>query len=118
MPVATAKMLGSKTTSSGGKPGCSTRRREHRLVHVHVDQLRAVLDLLARHGEAFLVAAGEDHAGEGAGTRDVGPLTHVDEEGIVADVQRLQAREPQFLLGGGWPPRGKVAHRPSEGADV
>ena len=91
---------------------------EHRLVHVHVDQLRAVLDLLARHGEAFLVAAGEDHAGEGAGTRDVGPLTHVDEEGIVADVQRLQAREPQFLLGGGWPPRGKVAHRPSDGADV
>jgi hypothetical protein len=73
-------------------------RVEHRLVHVDVDHLRAVVDLLARHGERFLVVAGEDEAGERLRTRDVGAFADVDEQRFVADVERLESREAQLLL--------------------
>ena len=43
-------------------------RIEHALVHVDVDDLGAVLDLLAGHIEGFVVAP-RDQAGEGLGSR-------------------------------------------------
>jgi hypothetical protein len=65
-------------------------RIEHRLVHVDVDDLRAVLHLLPRHGQRIVVAAFEDHAGEGFGAGDVGALANVDEQAVVGDVEGLR----------------------------
>ena len=53
---------------------------EHRLVHVDVDHLRAVCDLLA---------------GDSARTGDVGALADVNEERVVVDGEWLEAGEPQ-----------------------
>ena len=77
---------------------------EHGLVHVDVDDLGAVLHLLARHGQGLLELAVQDHAGEGLGAGDVGALADVDEAGAsgpsspsgasvggAADGDRLQA---------------------------
>ncbi len=63
---------------------------EHALVHVDVDDLRAVFHLLARDRQRVVVAAFEDHAGEGLGAGDVGALADVDEQRVLADVERLQ----------------------------
>ena len=64
---------------------------EHGLVHVDVDDLRAVLDLLARHGQRLLELAVQDHAGEHLRARDVGALADVDEQRPFADRHRLEA---------------------------
>ena len=64
---------------------------QHGLVHVDVDHLGAVLDLLARDGQRFLELAVQDHAGEGFGTGDVGAFADVDEQAAGADGHRLQA---------------------------
>ena len=58
-------------------------RIEHRFVHVDVDDLRAVLDLLARDGERFVELVVQDHAREGLRSGHVGALTDVDEERAV-----------------------------------
>ncbi len=64
---------------------------QHSLVHVDVNDLRAVFDLLAGHGQCGLEVAVEDHAGEGLGARNVGALADVDEQRARADIDRLQA---------------------------
>ena len=64
---------------------------EHGLVHVDVDHLRAVLHLLAGHGQGLLVLAVEDHAGESLGAGHVGAFPHVDEQAALGNAQRLQA---------------------------
>ena len=48
--------------------------------------------------ERLVVVAGEDQAGEGPGAGDVGALADVDEQRVVADVERLQARQAQLLF--------------------
>ena len=58
-------------------------RIEHRLVHVDVDDLRAVFDLLACDGERFVELVVEDHARERLRSRHVGPFADVDEERTV-----------------------------------
>ena len=42
---------------------------EHALVHVHVEDLRAALDLLAGDGQRLLVVAGQDQLGEASASR-------------------------------------------------
>jgi hypothetical protein len=64
---------------------------QHGLVHVDVDDLGAVLDLLARHGQRLLVLAGQDQPGEGLGAGDVGALADVDEQAAAADGHGLEA---------------------------
>jgi len=73
-------------------------RIQHRLVHVDVDDLRTVLDLLARHRQGLRKLLRYDQARKGARASDVGALSDVYEQRFVADVKRLQPREPQFLL--------------------
>ena len=69
-------------------------RVEHRLVHVDVDDLRAVLDLLARDSTAPRRSRRRGSSlRERARAGDVGALADVDEERVVADVERLEARE-------------------------
>jgi hypothetical protein len=52
---------------------------EHAFVHADVDDLGAVLDLLAGDGQGLLVVAGEDELRELGRTRDVGAFADVDE---------------------------------------
>gem|GEM_PF-4809172 len=66
---------------------------EHRLVHVDVDDLRAVFDLLACHGQRLVELAVQDHARERLGPGDVGALADVDEQRVLADVERFEARK-------------------------
>ena len=75
----------------------AARRVEHRLVHVDVDDLRAVLDLLARDATRLLVLLVQDQAREGLRAGDVGALADVDEQRVVGDVERLEAGQPQRL---------------------
>ncbi len=67
---------------------------EHRLVHVHVDHLGAVGDLLARDVDRLVLGARRDQPGELARPGDVRPLAHVD-EGVAGrrDDQRLETRD-------------------------
>ena len=67
-------------------------RIEHRLVHVDVDDLRAVLHLLACDHQRTGVIAGEHQPRKGARSCDVGALADVDEERALVDVERLEAR--------------------------
>ncbi len=54
-------------------------RFEKALVHVDVDHLRAVLDLVARDGERRRVVAGRDQLAEFGRAGDVGALADIDE---------------------------------------
>jgi hypothetical protein len=74
---------------------------EHRLVHVDVDDLGAVLHLLAGHRQGVVEAAFEDHPRKGARAGDVGALADVHEQRVGADVEGLQARQAQLLLDNG-----------------
>ena len=69
-------------------------RIEHALVHVDVDDLRAARHLLARDVERGGVVAGLDELAELRGAGDVGALADVHEQRVLADVERLETREP------------------------
>ena len=67
----------------GGDPAQEAGHRrdavEHRLVHVHVDHLGAVGDLLARDVDRVVLGTGRDEPGELARPGHVRPLADVDE---------------------------------------
>ena len=67
---------------------------DHALVHVDVDDLRTDLDLLQGDRQRGVVVLGLDQVAEPGGAGDVGALTDVHEQGVVVDVERLEAREP------------------------
>ena len=75
---------------------------EHRLVHVHVDDLRAVFHLLARHGQRLFVLLGQDKPRKRLGAADVGALAHVHEQRVFINYQRLKARQAQRRDGRFW----------------
>jgi hypothetical protein len=93
-------------------------RIEHRLVHVDVDHLRAVLDLLARDRQRGGVISGQYQAGEGLRSGDVRALADVHEQGVVADVERLEAGKPQLFRQSGNDARSHAAQRLRDGLDV
>jgi hypothetical protein len=62
------------------------------LVHVHVDDLRTVLHLLAGHVHGFVVVAVLDQLTEGRAAGDVGALTDVDE---VAPLKMRSGSRPE-----------------------
>jgi hypothetical protein len=66
---------------------------EQAFVHVDVDDLRAVLDLLARDFDGGGVVAGHDQLLEGGGAGDVGALADIDESAETP---------PLSLQGRGW----------------
>jgi hypothetical protein len=66
--IGTREMSGSEAISLR-KRSIAADRVEHRLVHVDVDHLRAVLDLLAGDRQRVVEAAFEDHAREGTSSR-------------------------------------------------
>ena len=82
----------------GGDPAQESRHRghavEHRLVHVDVDELGAVGDLLAGDVDRLVLGSVGDQPGELARAGHVRPLADVD-EGVAGrrDDQRLEARQ-------------------------
>ena len=70
-------------------------RIEHRLVHVDIDDLRAVFDLLARHLQRLVVLLGEDQPGKGLRAGDIGALADIHEERRFIDIEGLKTRQPQ-----------------------
>ena len=71
-------------------------RVEQAFVHIDVDDLGALLDLLARDRQSGRVVAGRDQLAKLRGAGDVGPLTDVDERDFGRERERLQAREAQL----------------------
>ena len=114
-------MTGTRAMSGSAATRLQERRHrllriEHRLVHVDVDHLRAVLHLLARDRERAGVVAGEDQAREGLRAGDVGALADVHEERLLVDVERLEARRGAARRGRCGRPRAarcRAAPRPS-----
>jgi len=62
------------------EPGHCLRAIQQRVIHVHVDHLRAVADLMPRHVEGVLVLLLFDQAGELPRASHVGPLTDIHEQ--------------------------------------
>ena len=93
-------------------------RVQHPLVHVDVNDLRAVLDLLAGNVECGVVVAGLDQPLEHRRTGDVGALADVDEQRVRADVQRLQPGQPAARFDRRYFARRQIFHRLGDGADV
>ena len=70
---------------------------QHPLVHVHVDDLGAVLHLLARDLQCGGVVAGGDQLAEPGGARDVGALADVDEgAAVLAALEGLEPGEAEL----------------------
>ena len=68
---------------------------DHALVHVDVDDLRAVLDLLAGDRQRSVVVAVADQVAELGRPGDVGALADVQEQGVLGDGERLETGQPQ-----------------------
>jgi hypothetical protein len=76
-------------------------RIQHRLVHIDVDHLGAVFDLLPCDRQRLVELVVQDHAGEGLGAGDVGALADIDEQRAAIDVERLQAGQAHGARGQG-----------------
>ncbi len=87
-------------------------------VHVHVDQVGAVLHLIARDVHRRLEIAGLDQAGEPLGAGDVRPLTDHDEARLGRDAEGLETREGREAFRGGERPRRGVGDGGLDRADV
>jgi hypothetical protein len=72
--------------------GCHRLLRvEHCLVHVHIDHLRTVFDLLPSDRERTRVVATEDQSGKGLRAGDIGSLADVHEQRLLIDVEWFKA---------------------------
>ena len=91
---------------------------EHGLVHVDVDDLRAVFDLLASHRQRGFVLAAEDQLGKTRRAGDVRAFADIDEAGIRPKYQRLKAAEARVALRFGQDMRRESSHRFRDGLDV
>ena len=72
---------------------------EHRLVHIDVDDLGAVLDLLARNGQGRFELAVQDQPGKGLGAGDIGALADIDEQTACTDLHRFKPGQLHGLHG-------------------
>jgi len=68
-------------------------RVQHALVHVDIDHLRTVGHLLARHLQRRAVVARLDELAELSRAGDVGAFADVDEQAVLVDVERFEARQ-------------------------
>ncbi len=73
-------------------------RIQQALVHVDVDDLRAIGDLVARDLERGRIVAGLDQLAEFRRAGDIGALADVHEIDVGRQRERLEAREPQQRL--------------------
>jgi hypothetical protein len=93
-------------------------RIEHALVHVDVDDLRAVLDLRARDVQRRVVVTGEDQLLEARRAGDVAALADVHEQAVAADLEGLEAGQATGGLAPGQGTRSHAFDGSGDGADV
>ena len=93
-------------------------RIEQPLVHVDVDDLGAVLDLLAGDVERRFEVALPDEPGEPRGARDVGPLSHVDEQGGGFDGEGLETAQAAHRRAARGRAGGQAGDRVGDGFDM
>ena len=91
---------------------------EQALVHVHVDDLRAVLHLVARDGEGCGVVAGGDELAELGRAGDVGALADVDERDFRREREGFETGEAQAARHLGNGARRLALDRARDGMDV
>ena len=70
---------------------------DHALVHVDVDDLGAVLDLLARDFQRRFIVVGGDQLAELGRAGDVGALADIDEVQVGRQGEGLQPRQPHIF---------------------
>ena len=68
---------------------------QHALVHVDIDDLRTVLNLIPGNAQGFLILFFLDQPQEALGAGYVGAFTHVDEQGVFVTGKRFQAGESE-----------------------
>ena len=88
------------------------------LVHIDVDDLRAVGHLIARDRERAGEVAGGDQLAELRRAGDVGPLADVDEGNVGAEGERLESGKPHERSDGRDGARPDVADRLGDRTDV
>ncbi len=91
---------------------------EQPLVHVDVDDLGAVLDLIEGDREGRGIVAGGDQLAEAGRAGDVGPLADVDEGDLRGEREGFEAREPHQRLHVRHLPRRVLRHHPGDRADM
>ena len=93
-------------------------RIEQAFVHVHVDDLGAVLDLIARDVERARVVARSDELAEPRRAGDVGALADIHERNFRRQREILQARQAQPARHVGYDARRLAFDRAHDGGDV
>ena len=93
-------------------------RIDEPLVHVDVDDLRAIRDLIARDDERARIVAGGDELAELGRAGDIGALADVDERNVARERERLEAGEPHQGRDGRRGARLVLVDRLGDGADV
>ncbi len=68
---------------------------QHALIHVDIDDLGAVLNLVPGNAQGFFILFFLDQSQEALGAGYVGAFTHVDEQGVFVTGKRFQAGEPE-----------------------
>ena len=91
---------------------------EQALVHIDVDDLRAVLDLIAGHRERGRIIAGGDELAESRRAGDVGALADIDERNLRRQREGFEAGEPQPRRDLGDRARRLAGNGAGDGADV
>ena len=93
-------------------------RVEHPLVHVDIDNLRAAFHLLTRNVQRFAVLLFFNQPLKFRRAGDVSSFTDVNEQAIVADIQRLQAGEAAGHRNFRQLTRRQARYRPAHGGDM
>ena len=93
-------------------------RVEHRLIHVDIDDLRAILHLVAGDAQRLGIIVPQDEAGKRLRAGDVGSLAHIHEQRIIANAERFQSGKPQLLRNIRDAARWNGAHGIGDGLDV
>ena len=93
-------------------------RLQHGVVHIDVDDLRAVFHLDAANVEGGLVFTFGDQIFELGRARHVAAFAHVDEPGHVVEDQRFQPGQTAYAFSFRKGARGHAFHGVGNGADV
>ena len=75
------------------EPRHGVHRVEHAFVHVHVDDLRAVLDLIACNRHCAVVVVAQNQLGEARRPGHIGALAYIYQQRVLVDTHGLEPRQ-------------------------
>ena len=93
-------------------------RIQQALVHIDVDDLRAIGDLFARDIEGGGIFAVLDEFAEARGARDIGALAHIHKANVLREREGLKPRQAQHGLNLGRTARAHALHAIRKGGDM